>query len=405
MLRINGERLIADLRALSSIGKYRTGVDRVALSDLDIEARRWLCGRLVETGLQAQMDRYANVIGIDPKVKKSILIGSHTDTVPRGGWLDGALGVIYGLEIARAWRDSGVSAPVGVDVVSFSDEEGSYLPCFGARSFCGILADADIAAAKSKSGALLTEALKALAHEGTLLKLDRQRHIAYLEAHIEQGPRLETSNIHVGVVTGIVGIRRFRVTAFGQADHAGTTPIAMRKDAAATLFKLAVKIGEEFPRLGGPDTVWNIGTFALKPGAANVVPSEAEMTLEFRDTETATLDRLEQTFMAWVAEISRGPVKVEAVPTARIVPAAMSPKLGAALTEAAIENGDKPLSMPSGAGHDAMFLTAQIPSAMMFIPSIGGRSHDITENTTDSDIIFCCQVMANATEKLIRTLA
>ncbi len=405
MLRINGERLIADLRALSGIGKYQTGVDRVALSSQDIEARRWLRGKLGEAGLEARIDRYANVIGTDPKVQKSILIGSHTDTVPRGGWLDGALGVIYGLEIARALRDSGVSEPVGVDVVSFSDEEGTYLPCLGARSFCGILADADIAAAKSKSGALLTDALGALANEGPLLKLDRRRHIAYLEAHIEQGPRLEGSSTRVGVVTGIVGIRRFRVTALGQADHAGTTPMAMRKDAAATLFSLALKIGEGFPKLGGRDTVWNIGTFALRPDAANVVPSEAEMTLEFRDTETATLDRLEQTFMAWVAEISRGLVKVEAVPTARIVPAAMSPKLGEALTEAAIENGDRPLSMPSGAGHDAMFLTAQIPSAMMFIPSIGGRSHDITENTADSDIIFCCQVMANATEKLIRTLA
>jgi N-carbamoyl-L-amino-acid hydrolase len=405
MLRINGERLIADLRTLSSFGKYQTGVDRVALSEEDIGARRWLCGKLKEIALDAHMDRYGNVVGTDPKVQKSILIGSHSDTVPRGGWLDGALGVIYGLEIAGAWRESGNTAPVGIDVVSFSDEEGTYLPCFGARSFCGILDEADIATAKSKSGGLLTDALATIGNEGPLLHLDRQRHIAYLEAHIEQGPRLETSGTKVGVVTSIVGIRRFRVTAFGQADHAGTTPISMRKDAAAALFKLAVKIENEFPKLGGPDTVWNIGTFSLRPGAANVVPSQAEMTLEFRDTETTTLDRLEQTFMNWVVGISTGPVKLEAVPTARIVPAAMSPQLGAALTQAASENGDKPLSMPSGAGHDAMFLTAQIPSAMMFIPSIGGRSHDITENTADSDIIFCCQVMADATEKLIRSMA
>ena len=405
MLRINGERLIADLRTLSSFGKYQTGVDRVALSAEDIEARRWLCGKLREIELDARMDRYGNVVGIDPKVQKSILIGSHSDTVPRGGWLDGALGVIYGLEIARAWRESGSTAPIGVDVVSFSDEEGTYLPCFGARSFCSILNETDIAAAKSKTGALLTDALAAIANEGPLLHLDRKRHIAFLEAHIEQGPRLETSGSKVGVVTGIVGIRRFRVTAFGQADHAGTTPISMRKDAAAALFNLAVKIEKEFPKLGGPDTVWNIGTFSLHPGAANVVPSQAEMTLEFRDTETATLDRLERTFMNWVADISKGTVKVEAVPTARIIPAAMSPQLGTALTEAAIENGDRPLSMPSGAGHDAMFLTAQVPSAMMFIPSIGGRSHDITENTADSDIVFCCRVMADATEKLIRSMA
>jgi N-carbamoyl-L-amino-acid hydrolase len=405
MLRINGERLIADLRTLSGFGKYQTGVDRVALSAEDMEARRWLCGKLKEIELDSRMDRYGTVIGTDTKVERSILIGSHSDTVPRGGWLDGALGVIYGLEIARAWRESGNTAPIGVDVVSFSDEEGTYLPCFGARSFCGILEQADIATAKSKTGALLSDALAAIANEGPLLQLDRKRHIAYLEAHIEQGPRLEALGTKVGVVTGIVGIRRFRVTAFGQADHAGTTPISMRKDAAAALFKLAVRVENEFAKLGGPDTVWNIGTFSLHPGAANVVPSQAEMTLEFRDTETATLDRLEQAVMGWVAEITKGAVKVEAIPTARIVPAAMSPQLGAALTQAAIENGDKPLSMPSGAGHDAMFLTAQIPSAMIFIPSIGGRSHDITENTADSDIIFGCQVMADATEKLIRSLA
>ena len=135
MPRINGERLIADLRTFSTFGKYQTGVDRVALSAEDIEARRWLCGKLKEIELDARMDRYGNVVGIDPKVQKSILIGSHSDTVPRGGWLDGALGVIYGLEIARGWRESGETAPIGVDVVSFSDEEGTYLPCLGARSF------------------------------------------------------------------------------------------------------------------------------------------------------------------------------------------------------------------------------------------------------------------------------
>lgn len=405
MLIINGERLMDDLRTLARIGPYQTGVDRVALSPQDIEARRWLCGRLRDAGLKARMDRVGNVVGEYPKVQKAVLIGSHTDTVPRGGWLDGALGVVYGLEIARAHIESGSTAPIGVDVVSFSDEEGTYLPCLGSRTFCGGLPDAEIAAARSKSGALLTTALDALQNEAPVLRLDLARHVAYLEAHIEQGPRLETSGQRVGVVTGIVGIRRFRLTARGQADHAGTTPIAMRKDAAATLFKLAVRVGSEFPQIGGPDTVWNIGTFAVKPGAANVVPSEAEMTLEFRDTETATLDRLEQTVMGWVAEVSGGPVAIEIEPTARISPAAMAANLGEFLTAAAIEHGDRPLSMPSGAGHDAMFLTKLVPSAMMFIPSIGGRSHDITENTADGDIIFGCQVMATATDALIRASA
>jgi N-carbamoyl-L-amino-acid hydrolase len=405
MLRINGDRLIADLRTLASFGKAGLGVDRVALSPEDIEARRWLCGRLREAGLDARMDRVGNVIGEYPMVQKSVLIGSHTDTVPRGGWLDGALGVIYGLEIARSQRESVGTPSVGVDVISFEDEEGTYLPCLGSRSFCGTVADSEIGAAKSKNDATLASALSIVQNEVPPLRLNPARHLAYLEAHIEQGPRLEAAGCRVGIVTGIAGIRRFRVTAHGQADHAGTTPIAMRKDAVAALFRLAVRIGSEFPRLGGPDTVWNIGTFAVWPGAANVVPNKAEMTLEFRDTEMATLDRLERAFLDWVAELASGPVAVEAEPTARIAPTAMAAQLGKILATAAAEHGESALSLPSGAGHDAMFLASLVPSAMMFVPSIGGRSHDVTENTAESDIVFGCQVLATATDNLIRTLA
>jgi N-carbamoyl-L-amino-acid hydrolase len=405
MLRINGERLIADLRTLASFGKAGLGVDRVALSPEDIEARRWLCGRLREAGLDARMDRVGNVIGEYPMVQKSVLIGSHTDTVPRGGWLDGALGVIYGLEIARSQRESGGTRSAGVDVISFEDEEGTYLPCLGSRSFCGTVTDSEIGAAKSKHDATLASALSIVQNEVPPLRLNPARHLAYLEAHIEQGPRLEAAGRRVGIVTGIAGIRRFRVTAHGQADHAGTTPIAMRKDAAAALFRLAVRIGSEFPRLGGPDTVWNIGTFAVWPGAANVVPNKAEMTLEFRDTEMATLDRLERAFLDWVAELASGPVAVEAEPTARIAPTAMAAQLGKILAAAAAEHGESALSLPSGAGHDAMFLASLVPSAMMFVPSIGGRSHDVTENTAESDIVFGCQVLATATDNLIRALA
>lgn len=405
MLRINGERLIADLRTLASIGKAGSGVDRVALSPEDIEARHWLCGRLREAGLDPHMDRVGNVIGEYPMVQKSILIGSHTDTVPRGGWLDGALGVIYGLEIARSLRENGDKPAVGVDVISFEDEEGTYLPCFGSRSFCGLLTEAEVAAAKSKSGVTLPSALGLLRNEEQSIRLNAARHLAYFEAHIEQGPRLEAAARRVGIVTAIVGIRRFRVTAVGQADHAGTTPIAMRKDAAVALFRLAARIGSEFPRLGNPDTVWNIGTFVVWPGAANVVPSKAEMTLEFRDTELATLDRLERALLDWVSESKSGQVSINAEPTARIKPTAMDAKLRKVLAAAAAEHEDSALSMPSGAGHDAMFLADFVPSAMMFVPSIGGRSHDVTEDTAESDIVFGCQVLATTTDNLIRSLA
>ncbi|MDB5598645.1 MAG: Amidase, hydantoinase/carbamoylase [Xanthobacteraceae bacterium] len=406
MIEIDGARLLNDLRTLANFGKAGTGVDRIALSPLDIEARRWLVGRLAEAGLEAGLDRVGNAYGRDPTTSRAILIGSHTDTVPMGGWLDGALGVIYALEIARAFRATGGSSGVGIDVISFEDEEGTYLPCLGSRSFCNDVTDAEISAAQSKTGDRLSEALMRTKDEPAPFRLDPARHVAYLEAHIEQGPRLEAAGRRIGIVTGLVGIRRFRILAHGQADHAGTTPMDMRKDAGAALFRLASRIATTFPKIGSAETVWNIGSMTLRPGAANVVPSEAEMVFEFRDTQTATLDVLERHLLEWVAESSNaGPVTVTAQATTRIPPTAMTPAIGDAIATAAADYGEQTMSLPSGAGHDAMVLGRFIPSAMMFVPSIGGRSHDITENTSDADIVAGCRVLASAVGRVIATAA
>jgi N-carbamoyl-L-amino-acid hydrolase len=250
----------------------------------------------------------------------------------------------------------------------------------------------------------LAEALAALRNEGPLIRRDPARVLCYLEAHIEQGPRLESVGRRIGVVTGLVGIRRFRISSRGQADHAGTTPMSMRKDAGMALLRLGTRIADEFPRLGGPHTVWNIGNIALRPGAANVVPSEGEMTLEFRDTDAATLDRLEQNVLAWVAEAGNGRVTMHAEPIARIAPTDMAEDLAAAIAAAASECGEQPVFMPSGAGHDAMVLGRFMPAAMMFVPSIGGRSHDIAEDTSEADIAFGCEVLAAAVAKLRQQL-
>jgi len=406
MIEIDGDRLLRDLRALATFGKAGTGVDRVALSVPDIEARRWLVGRLSEIGLRAGLDQIGNVYGRDPQASRTILIGSHTDTVPMGGWLDGALGVIYGLEIARAARGTNLPGGIGIDVISFEDEEGTYLPLLGSRSFCNDLTADDVANARSRSGAALTAALSSVAREQAPFRLDQARHLAYVEAHIEQGPRLEAADIGIGVVTGLVGIRRFRIVAHGQADHAGTTPMSMRKDSGATLIALAHRIGSDFAPLGGPDTVWNIGNIVLKPGVANVVPSEGEMTLEVRDTDTTILDRLEQAVNDWVDTASKaGPVRLTIEPTTRIPPTLMSRKLADAMAAAAMEIGDPSMVLPSGAGHDAMVLGRIIPAGMLFVPSIGGRSHDVTENTADADIVAGCRVLAAAVGRIMSTLA
>ena len=401
MTRINAARLLDDLRTLARFGQVGTGVDRTAFSPQDGAARQWLRGRMAEAGLEAQIDRIGNVVGRTPGVQRAVVIGSHTDSVPKGGWLDGAYGVICGLEIARSRLERGAAAGLGVDVASFQDEEGTFLPFLGSRSFCGDLSDAEMAGVKSKDGTPLATALAAARYGADAARYDPARHAAYLEVHIEQGPRLEAEHRRIGVVTGIVGIRRARILAKGQADHAGTTPMAMRKDAGAALLRLAARIITEFPAKAGAETVWNIGRIEFRPGAANVVPSEAEMVLEIRDTAVAKLDELERCVADWIAEAARGgPVSMTTEPIARIAPTAMTPEIGQVIAAVAREHHAEPLTMPSGAGHDAMILGRFMPAAMLFVPSIGGRSHDIVEDTSEADLALGCEVLAATVEKL-----
>jgi beta-ureidopropionase / N-carbamoyl-L-amino-acid hydrolase len=213
---------------------------------------------------------------------------------------------------------------------------------------------------------------------------------------------MEAAGHRIGVVPALVGIRRFRVRIHGAANHAGTTPMAMRRDAGMALIELGAAVDAEFRRLADADTVWNIGNMIFRPGAANVVPNEGEMLLEMRGIKTDVLDRLEARFVALVADANRGAVGVEVETTARIPPTAMAENLGAAIAAAAVAHGEKPVHLPSGAGHDAMVVARFMPAAMMFIPSIGGISHDVRENTSDADIIFGCEVLADAVAQVRR---
>ena len=401
MTRINGNRLISDLRELAAIGAYQTGVDRTALSAKDIEARRWLVDKLQHAGLDSAMDRVGNVLGRMSKAEKSILIGSHTDTVPKGGWLDGALGVVYALEIARSAIEENESLATGIDVISFQDEEGTFLPFLGSRSFFGDLDEAEIAAAKSKDGASLTAALQMIAAEPPPHRFDRRRQTCYLEAHIEQGPRMEAAGRRIGVVSGLVGIRRFRIRSEGAANHAGTTPMALRRDAGAALIEFAAAINAEFRGLADADTVWNIGSMIFRPGAPNVVPGDAELVLELRDIKAAVMDRLEARLRELAAARS-GTIGIDVETTTRIPPTDLAENLGAAIAAAATGRGETPVHLPSGAGHDAMVAARFMPAAMMFVPSIGGISHDVRENTSDADIIFGCEVLADVVAQLRR---
>jgi beta-ureidopropionase / N-carbamoyl-L-amino-acid hydrolase len=401
-MQINYPRLLADLRHLATFGQVGSGVHRLSFTPEDREARHWLLQRMTEAGLDAQIDGIGNVYGQTKGVSKAVLIGSHTDSVPNGGWLDGAMGVLYGLEIARARLEAGAQTGLGIDVISFADEEGTYRALAGSLSFCGHLSEADFEVATNQQGKNLREALSEAGYAGRpRVTLEPTRHVAYLEGHIEQGPRLETEGKKIGVVTGIVGIRRLQVTCTGQADHAGTTPMHLRKDAGSALIKYCHDLIQRFEQVRSSNSVWNFGHVAFEPGAGNVVPSAAHALVEFRDPAEATLDRMQEEIQAAAATANgQGGVRVQATELIRVSPAEMDANLAALIEAAAHGRGAPTLRMPSGAGHDAMVLTRHVPTAMLFIPSIGGRSHDIAEDTDEADICLGIDVLADTVRAL-----
>ena len=405
MATINPERLLADLDHLRTFGALENGVVRPSLSAVDVQSRHWLRGRMQACGLDAQIDGVGNVIGRSSNPGPALLIGSHSDTQPRGGWLDGALGVIYGIEIARTLAENPATEHLAVEPVSWMDEEGTFLGCLGSRSFCGVLDADDEAQAANTDGLLLSDALRAAGLQGVArARLTPNRYLGYLEAHIEQGPYLEEAGLEIGVVTSIVGIRGCTVRFVGAQNHAGTTPMDRRKDAGVALFDFAVKVREIFQSLAGPGTVWTIGSARLDPGASSIIPGHAEMALQFRDADETRLNQMEAATYSLAEQATRdGPVvvSIEAARTP-IVPTIMNAALQQGIVEAAETLvPERCMRMPSAAGHDPMVIAHHLPCAMLFIPSVNGISHDFAEDSKREDIALGCQVLAQASEDLL----
>ena len=399
MAEIDGRRLLASLHQLRSFGASGTGVVRQTFSDEDMAARRWLCDQMTAAGLDASIDGVGNVIGRSRNPGPTLLIGSHSDTQPNGGWLDGAMGVMYAIEIARALGDDPATAHLSIDAVAWSDEEGTYTSFLGSNSFVGDLADRALHDANA-DGETVAEAIERVGLSGTpRARLEIERYVAFLEPHIEQGPHLEDAGLRVGVVTSIVGIRSLRVTFTGEQNHAGSTPMARRKDAGAALFAYAVEMRERLIEVAGPASVWNIGNARLVPGGESIVPGHADLVVQFRDADEAVLDAMEAAIVGVAEKMNEvGPVQVT-VTTQRepMAPADMDPDLRRHLAAAAERRvPGEWVEMPSAAVHDAMVVSHHLPCAMLFIPSIGGVSHDFSEDSTELDIVTGCQVLADA---------
>ncbi len=406
MIEINPERLLTDLNTLRSFGSVGSGVVRTAFSEVDMESRRWLVKQMKASGLDASIDGVGNVIGRNPDYSKALQIGSHTDTQPTGGWLDGALGVIYGLEIVRTFREAGALSVAGIDVASWMDDEGSYFSSLGSRSFSGEFTDTELLESRTTRGGSMAELLQ-LAGLSDLrrAKLDRERCLGYLEAHIEQGPYLEQTGYKIGVVSSIVGVRDFVIQFAGSQNHSGTTPMALRRDAGMTAIHVAYGLDRMLSELALEKTVWTIGDISFEPGAASIVPGQARLILQLRDADEGFLDSVTQKIKRFVNEFaSSSKVTLTLEMSGDSVHAvAMDGQMQKHCMQAAesVAPGQW-MRMQSGAAHDAQVLAAKVACGMIFVPSIGGISHDFSEDTAEEDIVLGCRVMAAAVESILR---
>jgi beta-ureidopropionase / N-carbamoyl-L-amino-acid hydrolase len=406
MPMIDGERVLADLKRLAEFGRYKTGVHRPTYSPVDVASRQWLAGKLREAGLDTVIDGIGNVIGRNPAAGRRLLVGSHSETQPYGGWLDGALGVIYGLELARAFAADPGCDGFGIDVAAWADEEGHYESFLGSRSFTDALPEDEIDRVRGRDdGTPLREALQRAGYAGRPReRVEPGRYVGYLEAHIEQGDTLDTTGLRIGVVETIVGIWNYRVSLSGEQNHAGTTRMVRRKDAGVAMVRLATRIHDRFPEIAGPRTVWTIGRMLIEPNAPSVIPGRAEMQVQFRDADPERLALFEKSLHELVAGAdSDGPCRVEIEPIARSEPRPMDPGFQAQI-EMASEHHAPGLHMrlPSAAGHDAAVLSYRMPAGMMFIPSLGGISHHWSEDSKEEDIVLGAQVLADAALRILR---
>ena len=389
---IDANRFLADLHQLRSFGATGTGVVRPAFSPPDILARDWLAARMEDAGLSVQFDAMGNLFGLTEG--QSLLLGSHSDTQPTGGWLDGALGVIAALEVARAARAAG--GP-GISVVSFQDEEGRFGGTTGSAVWTEMMSLAEADAVADTDGVTLAEARQVLGNR-VGPDVDPARFTGFIELHIEQGPTLDAAGEQIGVVTDIVGYREMMVTLSGQQNHAGTTPMALRRDAFQGLSAFNTRLNDRLRNVVTPQSVWTIGHVMVAPNAASIVPGQVRFSMQWRDGSAERLGRMEAVITETLAEVAAEMgLGLEQGAVLGLEPVAMDPTLRTRLEAAAeVVAPGRWRRMPSGALHDATNVARLMPVAMLFVPSIGGISHAFEEDTAEADLVAGLQVLAHA---------
>lgn len=406
-LNVQIRRIEADLLELAKFGALQggRGVSRPAFTEADMQTRKWFMDKLEAEGFATRMDGAGNVIGrLGPENKPAVFVGSHLDSVTQGGIFDGTLGVIAGLECLRCLRDSKQELNSAVAVVATADEEGRFGGMFGAQALTGAITLDWLQQAHTAECEYLTDAMKAAGldpMEALHARIAPKQIKAFLELHIEQGPVLEADRKEVGVVTGIAGVFNWAVTLKGRADHSGTAPMHLRKDAFMGLADFAHEIPRIIDEEGTEVTRITIGRAELKPGFPHTVPGEAEFTIVGRDMDAATMKNIAAACRKALSAIARRHgLMFEYDELSWLDPQLCDPKMVKLLETLTDARGYKRLTMPSGAGHDVQFFTKICPTGLLFIPSVNGVSHSPEEWSRWDDIEKGANVLLDAVAKL-----
>ncbi|MEE8465041.1 MAG: Zn-dependent hydrolase [Dehalococcoidia bacterium] len=397
---INAARLNQTLDELGHFGESPDGMDRVAYSPEDIAGREYTIGLMRQAGLETHIDTAGNIIGRragSDDTLPAIALGSHTDTVPKGGKYDGALGVMASIEAVRTLEEQGHQTRHPIEVIDFTNEEGTRFHRWlvGSRSMAGLLEQEDLDAVDDDGhefGPCLADIGGDISRIGEAVR-NQGELAAYFELHIEQGPNLYQSGTQIGVVTGITGRAVFEVEIEGKANHAGTTPMSVRRDALVSASKLVLAI-QKMTAEQEICRVSTVGSIKVVPNAVNVIPGSASIGLEFRDTDMEALAAAEQELRRITDQAaSNDGVEMEVHRHRFTSSVAISAEMQALVAEAVGNCGMTWEPLPSGAGHDAQAIASIAPVAMVFVPSVDGISHSPEEYSTPEDCANGAQVL------------
>jgi hydantoinase/carbamoylase family amidase len=403
-LRASAERIRHDVETIAGYSSSGPGTNRLSFTPEYWAAVDYVAGQMRALGFERRTTPHGNTRfrRRGAWAEPAIAVGSHLDAVPRGGRFDGVAGVVAGVEIARLLTDLDQDLERPFEVVVFAEEEGARFGSVlaGSKAFTGRLTESELAELRDADG---TSYLEALGGRGDEVSASRDAGLvsasfaAYFELHIEQSLVLESARVPIGIVQAIVGLRQYRVTFSGVANHAGATPMHLRRDSLAAAARAISSVEELAASSATGVTVGTVGMLLNEPNAANVIPSRTVFSVDIRDTDAATLDETAESLRVSIGEIATGrQVEAQVTLTAESAPVVLSPRLREALLESARRQGIDCFEMPSGAAHDAQEVARVSEAAMIFVPSIGGRSHCPEEDTSCEAIALGVEVLLGA---------